>query len=68
MKNESNNIYGITYDGIHTDISHSLLGTKQYATKHGYNTISIRYNCGYNAEVIAKRINNEWVSYQLSKD
>lgn len=39
MKNESNNIYGITYDGIHTDISHSLLGTKQCATKHGYNTI-----------------------------
>jgi hypothetical protein len=61
----NNNIYGVTYNGVHTDISRSLIGTKQYATKHDYDTISIRYNCGYNVSIVAKKVNKIWVNQDI---
>lgn len=57
------NIYGIVNsEGAHIDISKSLNATKAYATKHGYKQVSVRYNCGYNCQIIAEKINNKWIT------
>lgn len=55
------NIYGIIdNNGCHVDVSNSLLGAKQYATKHGYLTVSVRFNCGYIATQIAHKYTGKW--------
>lgn len=56
------NIYGVLENGTHIDISKTERGAKQYATKHGYNEVSIRYSGGYMVRIIAEKINNKWVS------
>ena len=57
-------IYGIVNrDGAHIDVSRSLLGAKQYATRHGYDEVSMRI--GYNSVVIARKIENKWDMYPL---
>jgi len=57
---ESNNIYGVLVDGVHIDISKTERGAKQYATKHGYLTVTVRYNCGYIAAQIAHKYTGKW--------
>ena len=47
------NVYGIISNGIHVDTSKTERGAKRYATLNGYNTVSIRFNCGYIASEIA---------------
>ena len=61
---KDNDTYGIVYgpDNIHTDVSRTLKGAKQYATRHGYNKVSIRYNSGYVCSVLATKINNKWIN------
>jgi hypothetical protein len=49
------NIYGVWDNGVHIDICNTEIGAKRYATLNGYNIVTIRYNCGYNAEKIAKK-------------
>ncbi len=57
------NIYGIIdFNNIHTDVSRTERGAKIYATKNGYNAISVRYNCGYNVQVVSVKIGNKWVN------
>ena len=56
------NIYGVLYGGIHTDVSNTEQGAKIYATKNGFDTISVRYNCGYNVAIVAKKEGKKWVS------
>ena len=56
------NIYGVLYGGVHNDVSKSERGAKIYATKNGFDTISVRYNCGYNVAIIAKKEGEKWVS------
>ena len=56
------NIYGVLYGGVHNDVSKSERGAKIYATKNGFDTISVRYNCGYNVAIIAKKEGKKWVS------
>lgn len=53
-------IYGVLINGTHTDVSTTEKGAKIYATKHGYDIITIRYNCGYVAEQVAHRKSNKW--------
>jgi len=55
------NTYGVVYHGIHTDVSKTERGAKCYATRNGYDIVSIRYNCGYVVEVIWRKENNKWV-------
>lgn len=57
------NIYGVVNtDGIHTDVSKSEKGAKQYATRHGYKRVSVRYNSGYTVVIIAvKNDKNCWM-------
>lgn len=57
-------IYGvINIEGVHIDTSNTLKGAKQYATRNGYDKVSIRYNCGYNAVVIAEKKNGKWFKF-----
>ena len=42
------------------DISKTERGAKQYATKHGYLTVTVRYNCGYIAAQIAHKYTGKW--------
>lgn len=56
-------VYGITENGIHTDVSKTLRGAKIYATKNGFNQVSKRI--GYNATIVASRINGTWESHPL---
>lgn len=50
------NTYGVlNNEGVHTDVSKSEKGAKQYATRHGYNKVSMRYNGGYTVVMIAHR-------------
>ena len=56
-------IYGITDNkNIHTDTSSTLLGAKQYATRNGYKTVSIRI--GYNVTLLEYKQNNKWYKYK----
>jgi plastocyanin domain-containing protein len=58
----NNNIYGVLFNGAHTDISKSLKATKRYATMNGFKHISIRYNGGYIAvEIFAKDNKGKWI-------
>ena len=58
----SHNVYGVVCSsGIHTDVSLTEKGAKNYATRHGYDKVSIRYNSGYTVQVIAEKINNKWI-------
>lgn len=64
MNHSKNSIYGvINSEGIHIDVSKSLRGTKSYATKNGYNQISIRYNSSYIVKVIFEKKNGKWEKY-----
>ena len=56
------NIYGVLSNGVHIDVSKTEKGAKMYATKNGYTTITIRYNCGYVAEQISSKINGKWIA------
>lgn len=57
-------IYGvISSGGTHIDVSLTLLGAKQYATRNGYTEVSKRV--GYNARIIAEKVNGKWDTYPL---
>ena len=60
------NIYGVLIDGVHVDVSNTEKGAKQYATRHGYLTVTVRYNCGYIAEQIAHKYTGKWKAINLS--
>lgn len=58
------NIYGVLdRNGCHLDVSTSLKGTKRYATNHGYNQVSIRYNSGYNVDILFTKVGKYWKSF-----
>ena len=54
------NIYGVLVNDTHIDGSKTEKGAKIYATKHGYDIVTIRYNCGYVAEQIAHKQAGKW--------
>ena len=60
-----NPIYGVVHlpYNVHIDVSNSLLGAKQYATRNGYTVVSKRV--GYNAICIAKKVNNKWINHEI---
>jgi len=57
---ENNNIYGVLSNGVHIDVSKTERGAKQYATRNGYLTVTVRYNCGYIAAEIAHKYTGKW--------
>jgi len=56
------NTYGTLIDGTHYDTSKTERGAKVYATKNGHSIVTIRYNFGYIAEEIARKVNGKWQS------
>lgn len=60
-----NHVYGVVgKDGIHHDVSRTERGAKQYATKHGYTQVSVRFNGGYNVAVVAEKISGKWMKVE----
>jgi len=60
------NIYGVLEDGAHIDVSKTERGAKCYATRNGFDTVTIRYNCGYVAqEICRKGKNDRWFNINL---
>ena len=58
-----NHVYGVVdKNGVHHDVSKTLLGAKQYATRNGYKQVSVRYNCGYVVAIVAVKESNKWVA------
>ena len=56
-------IYGSTNNNnIHINTSSTLLGAKQYATKNGYNNVSIRIGC--NVTLLEYKQQNKWFKYE----
>lgn len=54
-------IYGIVNaEGTHYDVSKTEKGAKNYASRHGYTRVTIRYNGGYVAVVISEKKGNRW--------
>jgi len=54
-------VFGITdSNNVHTDVSSTLLGAKQYATRNGFVKVSKRV--GYNASVVATKMHTGWVN------
>tara|TARA_R110000851_G_scaffold322741_1_gene488931 strand:- start:450 stop:629 length:180 start_codon:yes stop_codon:yes gene_type:complete len=54
------NVYGSVVSGIHEDTSNSEQGAKNYATRHGLDNVSVRFNCGYHVEISWRKIGNKW--------
>lgn len=54
-------IYGVLdKNDCHIDVSRTEKGAKRYATSHGYNKVSVRYNSGYIVEIVAEKIDGKW--------
>ena len=61
----NNHTYGVTsYQGGYVDVSNTLLGAKQYATRNGYNEVYIRFNNGYHTALKAEKVNGKWVEVE----
>jgi len=56
----SQDIYGVLLNGVHVDVSKTEKGAKNFATRHGYSTVTVRHNCGYIAREIAHRRQGKW--------
>lgn len=55
-------LYGIADNiGAYFDTSKTERGAKNYATRHGYKEVYIRFNCGYNVALVATKQGNKWV-------
>ena len=55
------NTYGtLDSSNCHHDTSNTLRGAKCYATRNGYDQVSIRYSCSMTVAVIAKKMGGKW--------
>ena len=54
-------IFGVVNrKGEHIDVSRSLLGAKNYATRHGYTVVSRRGMGSYHIQEMAYKANGKW--------
>jgi len=60
------NIYGITSNDIHTDVSNSERGAKNYATRNGYEFVSVRYDGTYNVDILSMKVAGKWQPYEAN--
>ena len=58
---ETSNVYGVLLNGVHVDVSRTERGAKNFATRNGYNVITIRFNAGYIAREIAVKRQGKWI-------
>ena len=59
-------IYGVISSGVHTDVSTTLKGSKRYATLNGFQQVSVRYNSGYNAQILFEKVGTKWVKFKTN--
>ena len=58
-------VYGVLDNArCHVDVSNSERGAKNYATRHGYDLVSVRANGGYDVDLVAMKIANKWQDYK----
>lgn len=60
----STNTYGVnTPESGYIDVSSTLRGAKNYATRNGFKQVYIRYNNGYNVALKSEKcpITNKWL-------
>ena len=61
------NIYGvINYIGEMIDVSNSERGAKNYATRNGYDLVSIRYDAGYYVDILFMKVAGKWQPYEAN--
>lgn len=60
------NIYGVISDGVHTDVSSTLKGAKRYAALNGFEQVSVRYNCGYVAQILFEKVGSKWIKFKTN--
>jgi len=59
------NIYGIkTRSGEHIDISRTVRGAKNYATRHGYTAVTVRNSNHYYVTELAVKHGARWKDLQ----
>jgi hypothetical protein len=59
----SQHVYGVKdHNGNHVDVSKTLRGAKCYATINDYHIVTVRFNCGYITKVIARKLNDKWIT------
>ena len=51
-------VYGVESGQGVVDVTKSLLGAKQYATRNNYSVVYLRY--GYNVMKASVKVNGEW--------
>ena len=54
--------YGVTINGIHTDVSKTQQGAKNYATRNGFTIVSVRFGCGCIVDILAEKVDGVWIS------
>lgn len=54
------NTYGVLINGVHEDVSSTLRGAKNFATRNGFLTVTERFNCGYIAREVAHKYTGKW--------
>lgn len=52
--------------GVHTDVSKTLNGSKRYATLNRFKQVSVRYNSGYNAQILFEKVGAKWVKFKTN--
>ena len=55
------NTYGVcNHNGEYNDVSKTLLGAKQYATRNGYNVVYMRFNGSYDVITESIKKSGNW--------
>ena len=62
MKYFQKNTYGVISNGSHVDVSNTERGAKCYATRNGFDTVTIRFKGGYIVQEIAKKQGKKWIN------
>jgi len=55
-------VYGVISNGVHVDVSSSARGAKSYATRNGYDLVSVRFDSGYNVVILFQKYAGKWFS------
>lgn len=61
----NNNTYGVMANGEYTDVSNSLLGAKQYASRNGYDEVYKRFNNGYVTSLTVVKVGKKWINHRM---
>lgn len=55
-----NHTFGVAPRGAYSDVSRTERGAKNYATRHGYKAVFIRFDGSMNIALRAEKIGKKW--------